>query len=83
MSTPHKDIMFQIHFQTSLKEFGFAWKFFLRECNQSGDPPDGYTLEGIVNHVVESKSQWERNQKDGKDELYESFPDLYFELLTY
>ena len=24
MSTPHKDLMFQIHFQTSLKECGFA-----------------------------------------------------------
>jgi len=24
MSTPHKDIMFQIHFQTSLKGCGFA-----------------------------------------------------------
>ena len=54
MSTPHKD-----SFPDHLKEMWLCLKgvFFKGSAIGPDHPPNGCTLQGIVNHEVKSKSQ--------------------------
>jgi len=77
-------------FADQLKGMWFCLKNGLLKGVQSDDPPDVYTLEGsgkpsgkVQKCLLNVKEKGTKKVAEKfKDKLYESFPDLHFELLS-